>query len=56
MIFTTYITYTRYRNLLKEKNACVSVTQFEEPHPFKLKSIDNVKSFIDGSLCQKLML
>lgn len=41
-------------NLLKEKNAdaCVSVTQFEEPHPFKLKSIDNdgyVKSFIDGT-------
>lgn len=41
-------------NILKEKNAdaCVSVTQFEEPHPFKLKSIDSdgyVKSFIDGT-------
>lgn len=41
-------------NLIKEKNvdACVSVTQIEEPHPFKLKSIDSdgyVKSFIDGT-------
>lgn len=41
-------------NLLKDKNAdaCVSLTQFEEPHPFKLKSIDidgYVKSFIDGT-------
>lgn len=41
-------------NLLTGKNAdaCVSVTQFEEPHPFKLKSIDSdgyVKSFIDGT-------
>ncbi|MGP2657646.1 acylneuraminate cytidylyltransferase family protein [Malaciobacter sp. WC5094] len=41
-------------NILKEKNAdaCVSVTQFEEPHPFKLKSIGSdeyVKSFIDGT-------
>lgn len=41
-------------NLLKDKcaDACVSVTQFEEPHPFKLKSINSdgyVKSFIDGT-------
>lgn len=41
-------------NLLKEKNAdaCVSLTQFEEPHPFKLKSVDSygyVKPFIDGT-------
>lgn len=41
-------------NLLKEKDAdaCVSMTQFEEPHPFKLKNIDSdgyVKSFIDGT-------
>jgi CMP-N,N'-diacetyllegionaminic acid synthase len=41
-------------SLLREKNvdACVSVTQFEEPHPYKLKSIDSdgyVKSFIDGT-------
>jgi CMP-N,N'-diacetyllegionaminic acid synthase len=41
-------------SLLKENNAdaCVSVTQFEEPHPYKLKSIDSdgyVKSFIEGS-------
>jgi CMP-N-acetylneuraminic acid synthetase len=41
-------------SIIKEKkaDACVSVTQFEEPHPFKLKSIDSdgyVKSFIDGT-------
>ena len=41
-------------SIIKEKNAdaCVSVIQFEEPHPFKLKSIDSygyVKSFIDGT-------
>ncbi|MCG3670041.1 acylneuraminate cytidylyltransferase family protein [Aliarcobacter butzleri] len=41
-------------NLIKDKNvdACVSVTQFEEPHPFKLKKIDSdgyIKSFIDGT-------
>ena len=33
-------------------DACVSVSQFDEPHPFKLKSIDSngyVKSFIDGT-------
>mgnify|MGYP001182511260 CR=1 FL=1 len=40
-------------DLIKEKNAdaCVSVTQFEEPHPFKLKSIANdgyIMSFLDG--------
>jgi CMP-N,N'-diacetyllegionaminic acid synthase len=41
-------------NLLKEKkaDACVSVAKLEEPHPFKLKNIDNngyIKSFIDGT-------
>ena len=41
-------------SIMEEKNAdaCVSVTEFEEPHPFKLKSIDTqgyVKSFIDGT-------
>jgi CMP-N-acetylneuraminic acid synthetase len=38
-----------------KSDACVSVTQFEEPHPYKLKSIDNkgyVKSFIEGTISE----